>query len=100
MSKAHLVITAVIVQGRSQGEAARAYGVSQGWVSRLVARYRAEGEAPLCTSQPCTRWPNTGRRSFTSATTSPASEMFTHAATPPGQDPPTRPLIPSRSGGG
>jgi transposase InsO family protein len=45
MSKARLVITAVVVEGRSQGEAARAYGVSQGWVSRLVARYRAEGEA-------------------------------------------------------
>ncbi|WP_211271025.1 helix-turn-helix domain-containing protein, partial [Streptomyces yerevanensis] len=30
---------------RTQGEVARAYGVSQGWVSRLVARYRAEGEA-------------------------------------------------------
>lgn len=27
-----------------RGEVARAYGVSQGWVSRLVARYRAEGE--------------------------------------------------------
>src|SRR6185437_10681037 len=45
MSKARLVITAVVREGRSQGEAARAYGVSQGWVSRLVARYRAEGEA-------------------------------------------------------
>jgi len=45
MSKARLVITAVVTEGRSQGEAARAYGVSQGWVSRLVARYRAEGEA-------------------------------------------------------
>jgi transposase InsO family protein len=45
MSKARLVITAVIVEGRSQGQVARAYGVSQGWISRLVARYRAEGEA-------------------------------------------------------
>jgi transposase InsO family protein len=45
MSKARLVITAVVTEGRSQGEVARAYGVSQGWVSRLVARYRAEGEA-------------------------------------------------------
>jgi transposase InsO family protein len=45
MSKARLVITAVVVEGRSQGEVARAYGVSQGWVSRLVARYRAEGQA-------------------------------------------------------
>ncbi len=45
MSKARLVITAVVVEGRSQGEAARAYGVSQGWVSKLVARYRTDGEA-------------------------------------------------------
>jgi transposase InsO family protein len=45
MSKARLVITSVVTEGRTQGEAARAYGVSQGWVSRLVARYRAEGQA-------------------------------------------------------
>ena len=45
MSKARLVITAVVVEGRSQSEVAREYGVSQGWISRLVARYRAEGEA-------------------------------------------------------
>jgi len=45
MSKARLVITAVVTEGRSRGEVARAYGLSQGWVSRLVARYRAEGEA-------------------------------------------------------
>ena len=30
MSKARLVITAVVVEGRTQGEVARAYGVSQG----------------------------------------------------------------------
>ena len=45
MSKARLVITAVVVEGRTQSEVADAYGVSQGWISRLVARYRAEGEA-------------------------------------------------------
>jgi transposase InsO family protein len=45
MSKARLVITAVVVEGRSQSEAAAAYGVSKGWVSKLMARYRAEGEA-------------------------------------------------------
>ena len=45
MSKARLVITAVVVEGRSQSEVARVYGVSQPWISRLVARYRAEGEA-------------------------------------------------------
>ena len=44
MSKARLVITAVVVEGRSQADVARAYHVSKGWVSKLVARYRAEGE--------------------------------------------------------
>jgi transposase len=56
MSKARLVITAVVAEGRSQGEVARAYGVSQGWVSRLVARYRAEGEAAY---EPRSRRPKT-----------------------------------------
>ena len=45
MSKARLVITAVVLEGRSQSEVAAAYGVSQPWISRLVARYRAEGDA-------------------------------------------------------
>jgi transposase InsO family protein len=45
MSKTRLVITAVVVEGRSQAEVARVYGVSKGWVSKLVGRYRAEGEA-------------------------------------------------------
>lgn len=44
MSKARLIITAVVIEGRSQSEVAEAYGVSKGWVSKLVARYRAEGE--------------------------------------------------------
>jgi transposase InsO family protein len=56
MSKARLVITAVVVEGRSQGEVARAYGLSQGWVSRLVARYRTEGEAAF---EPRSRRPRT-----------------------------------------
>jgi transposase len=56
MSKARLVITAVVVEGRSQREVARAYGVSQGWVSRLVARYRAEGQAAFA---PRSRRPKT-----------------------------------------
>ena len=45
MSKARLVITAVVVEGRTQAEVAATYGVSKGWVSKLVARYREEGEA-------------------------------------------------------
>ena len=34
-----------MVGGLSQSEAARRYGVTEGWVSRVLARYRAEGEA-------------------------------------------------------
>jgi transposase InsO family protein len=45
VSKARLVITAVVVEGRPQAEVAREYRVSKGWVSKLVARYRAEGDA-------------------------------------------------------
>jgi hypothetical protein len=34
----------VVVEGLSQAEAARRYGVSKSFVSRLVVRYRVEGE--------------------------------------------------------
>ena len=39
------MILAVVVEGLSQVEAARTYDVSESTVSRLVARYRSEGEA-------------------------------------------------------
>jgi len=65
MSKARLVITAVITEGRSQGEVARAYGLSQGWVSRLVARYRAEGQAAF---EPRSRRPKTSPNAISDAT--------------------------------
>jgi transposase InsO family protein len=55
VSKARLVITAVTVQGLSQAEVCRRYGVSKGWVSKLVARYRVEGEAAF---EPRSRRPN------------------------------------------
>lgn len=56
MSKARLVITAVVVEHRQQAEVARSYGVSESWVSKLVARYRAEGDAAL---EPRSRRPHT-----------------------------------------
>src|SRR4051812_18349718 len=56
MSKARLVITAVLVEGRSQSEVALAYEVSQSWISRLVARYHAEGESAF---EPRSRRPRT-----------------------------------------
>jgi transposase InsO family protein len=44
MSKRRLLITAVLA-GSSQSEVARTYGVSQGWISGLMARHRDDGEA-------------------------------------------------------
>jgi transposase InsO family protein len=45
MSKARLVITAVIVEKRPVSEVAKSYGVARSWVCTLLARYQAEGEA-------------------------------------------------------
>jgi transposase InsO family protein len=53
MSKRRLVITAVLT-GQSQSEVARTYGVSQGWISKLIARYQLEGEAAF---EPLSRAP-------------------------------------------
>lgn len=47
MSLARLVVTAVVVEGRSKAEVARAYGISRTWVHELVRRYQAEGDAGL-----------------------------------------------------
>jgi transposase InsO family protein len=45
VSKARLVITAVVLEGRPAAEVAAEYGVSRSWLYELLARYRAEGEA-------------------------------------------------------
>lgn len=56
MSKARLVITAVVLEGRPVAEVAAAYGVHRAWVYKLLARYRTEGEAAF---EPRSRRPNT-----------------------------------------
>jgi transposase len=72
MSKARLIITAVTIEGRAQHEVARAYGISQSWVSRLVARYRAEGEAAF---QPRSRRPKTNPTAIAPATVTLITEL-------------------------
>ena len=47
MGMPQLVVTAVLVEGRSKSGVARDYGVSRRWVVTLVQRYLAEGEAGL-----------------------------------------------------
>jgi transposase InsO family protein len=65
VSKARLVITAVVIEGRSQSAVAREYGVSQAWISRLVARHRAERETAF---EPRSRRPHTSPARLTQAT--------------------------------
>ncbi|MFC0682941.1 IS481 family transposase [Lysobacter korlensis] len=65
MSKARLVITAVVLEGRSQADVARAYDVSKGWVSKLVARYHTEGEAAF---EPRSRRPKHSRNQLSADT--------------------------------
>jgi transposase InsO family protein len=43
VSKARLVITAVLVEGRSVREVSAAYGVARSWIYELLSRYRTEG---------------------------------------------------------
>ena len=45
MSKARLVITAVTVEHRPVAEVAASYRLSRQWIYKLLARYRAEGDA-------------------------------------------------------
>jgi transposase InsO family protein len=59
MSMARVVITAVVLEGRSKSEVARDYGVSRRWVQTLVGRYMAEGETAY---QPRSRRPLTNPR--------------------------------------
>jgi transposase InsO family protein len=55
MARAQLIITAVVVEGRSKTEVARDYGVSRYWVQQLAKRFEAEGVAAF---QPRSRRPH------------------------------------------
>ncbi len=65
MSKARLVITAVVVEGRSVSEAAASYGVSRSWAYELIARYRVEGDRAL---EPRSRRPKNSPRRISDET--------------------------------
>jgi transposase InsO family protein len=65
VSKARLVITAVVVEGRPVRDVAAAYGVSRSWVYELVARYRAEGDTAF---EPRSRRPRTSPGALPAAT--------------------------------
>ena len=56
MSKRRAIITSVVIEGLTQAETARLYGVSKGWVSKLMAQYRTLGEEAF---EPRSRRPHT-----------------------------------------
>jgi transposase InsO family protein len=56
VSRARLVITAVVVEGRRPAEVAATYGVARSWIYELVARYRTEGDTAF---EPRSRRPKT-----------------------------------------
>src|SRR3954468_2848592 len=64
MGMAQLVVTAVLVEGRTKSEVARDYGVSRRWVITLVQRFLADGDAGL---QPRSRRPRRRPRKTTAA---------------------------------
>ncbi|WP_433167223.1 DDE-type integrase/transposase/recombinase [Kribbella sp. CA-247076] len=59
MSKARLVIMAVVVEKRPVAEVVAQYGVARSWVYELLARWRAEGEAAF---EPRSRRPKSSPR--------------------------------------
>jgi transposase InsO family protein len=63
MSKAQLVITAVVLEGRSKSAVARDYDVSRYWVQQLVKRYETEGAAAF---EPRSRRPHRNPNAVTS----------------------------------
>ena len=77
MSLARLVVTAVLVEGRSKAEVARTYGISRTWVHELVARYQAEGDTGL---QPRSRRPHSNPARVDRAV---EDEIVASASSPP-----------------
>jgi transposase InsO family protein len=45
MEKTRLMILAVVLEGRTHADVATEFGVTRSWVTKLVGRYRIEGEA-------------------------------------------------------
>jgi transposase InsO family protein len=65
VSKARLVITAVVVEGRPVREVSTAYGVARSWIYELLARYRKEGDQAL---EPRSRRPHNQPRAIPAST--------------------------------
>jgi transposase InsO family protein len=65
VSKARLVITAVVVEGRPVREVSAAYGVARSWIYELLDRYREEGDQAF---EPRSRRPHSQPSAIPAAT--------------------------------
>jgi transposase InsO family protein len=72
MSKARLVLTALLVDRQTPAEVAARYGVHRSWVYRLKARYEADGEAAF---EPRSRRPKTSPTAIPAATVTLITEL-------------------------
>ena len=72
MSKARLVLTALLVDRQTPGEVAARYGVHRSWVYKLKARYDADGEAAF---EPRSRRPKTSPTAIPPATVALITEL-------------------------
>ena len=92
MSKARLVIAAVIIEKRSPSEVAKSYGVARSWVYPLLDRYEAEGEAAFEPRSP------TGLASRAASAGVPATQVTSSStsACPTSRPGPRGDLVPPR----
>ena len=65
MSKARLVLTALLLDRQTPAEVAARYGVDRSWVYKLKARYQTDGEAAF---EPRSRRPKTSPTAIPPAT--------------------------------
>ena len=72
MSKARLVLTALLVDRQTPAEVAARYCVHRSWVYRLKARHQADGEAAF---EPRSRRPKTSPTAIPAATVTLITEL-------------------------
>jgi transposase InsO family protein len=82
VSKARVIVTAIILEGRSKVEVARDYGVARSWVYTLVNRYLAGGWEAV---EPRSRRPRSNPRRISPELESEIIELR-HALTAAGHD--------------
>ena len=77
VSKARLIITAVVLEGRPPAEVITEYGVSKSWLYELLASYKVEGDAAF---EPRSKRPHTSPSAISDHTIGPVVALRKHLA--------------------